>query len=80
MFCTRIYEPNDFADLKAEEHTHCFILCYQDNKVYHIEHPNWYNLGIHEYKDEITAINTINEYYVELSGGVSRPLTEFYEI
>ena len=80
MFCTRIYEPNDFANLEAEEHMHCFILCYQDNKVYHIEHPNWYNLGIHEYKDEPTAINTINEYYVELSGGVSRPLTEFYEI
>lgn len=80
MFCTRIYEPNDFADLEAEEHMHCFILCYQDNKVYHIEHPNWYNLGIHEYKDETTAINTINDYYVELSGGVSRPLTEFYEI
>lgn len=80
MFCTRIYEPNDFADLEAEEHMHCFILCYQNNKVYHVEHPNWYNLGIHEYPDEITAINTINDYYINLSGGVSRPITEFYEI
>lgn len=80
MFCTRIYEPNDFNDLEAKEHMHCFILCYQNNKVYHIEHPNWYNLGIHEYKDETTAINTINDYYIKLSGRVSRPVTEFTEI
>ena len=32
MFATRIYEPNDFNKLDEEEHMHCFILCYIDNK------------------------------------------------
>lgn len=80
MFATRIYEPNDFNDLEAEEHMHCFILCYIDNYVYQIEHPNWYRIGIHKYKTEKDALTKINKYYVELSGGVSRPITEFYEI
>ena len=26
MFCTRIYEPDNFDDLDADEHTHCFVL------------------------------------------------------
>ena len=80
MFATRIYEPNDFNELDAEEHMHCFILCYIDNKVYHIEHPNWYRIGIYEYKNEEEALKKINKYYVELSGGISRPITEFYKI
>ena len=80
MFATRIYEPNDFNKLDEEEHMHCFILCYIDNKVYHIEHPNWYRIGIYEYEDEQEALKTINDYYIKLSGGISRPITEFYKI
>lgn len=80
MFATRIYEPNDFNELDEEEHMHCFILCYIDNKVYHIEHPNWYRIGIYEYEDEQEALKTINDYYIKLSGGISRPITEFYKI
>lgn len=80
MFATRIYEPNDFNKLDEEEHMHCFILCYIDNKVYHIEHPNWYRIGIYEYKNEKEALKTINDYYIKLSGGISRPITEFYKI
>ena len=80
MFATRIYEPNDYNDLDSEEHMHCFILCYIDNYVYHIEHPNWYRIGIYKYNSEQEALETINKYYVELSGGISRPITEFYEI
>lgn len=80
MFATRIYEPNDFNKLDEEEHMHCFILCFIDNKVYHIEHPNWYRIGIYEYEDEQEALKTINDYYIKLSGGISRPITEFYKI
>ena len=80
MFATRIYEPNDFNELDEEEHMHCFILCYIDNKVYHIEHPNWYRIGIYEYKNEEEALKNINDYYIKLSGGISRPITEFYKI
>ena len=80
MFATRIYEPNNFNKLDAEEHMHCFILCYIDNKVYHIEHPNWYRIGIYEYVDEKEALKIINDYYIKLSGGISRPITEFYKI
>lgn len=80
MFATRIYEPNDFNKLDEEEHMHCFILCYIDNKVYHIEHPNWHKIGIYEYKNEEDALKNINDYYVKLSGGISRPITEFYKV
>lgn len=80
MYCTRIYEDDNFCDMEAEEHMHCFLLVFINDKVYHIEHPNWYNIGIFEYKTEEEAINTIQKYYIDLSGGKLRPLTEFYEV
>ncbi len=80
MFATRIYESNDFNKLDEEEHMHCFILCYVNNKVYHIEHPNWYKMGIYEYENEKEALTSINNYYINLSGGISRPITEFYDV
>lgn len=80
MFCTRIYEGKDFNNLQEEEHMHCFILYYLNNKVYQIEHPNWERIGIYEFKNEEEAIDSINNYYINLSGGKSRPVTEFFEI
>ena len=80
MFCTRIYEGKDFNDMDADEHMHCFILYYMNDKVYHIEHPNPNKVGIYEYNNEEEAIKKINDYYIELSGGISRPLTEFNEV
>lgn len=80
MYCTRIYEPDNYNDTKADEHMHCFLLVFMDNKVYHIEHPNWYNIGIFEYKNEKDAIEEIQKYYINLSGGINRPLTEFYDV
>ena len=80
MFCTRIYEGSDFNNLDEEEHMHCFILYYLNDKVYHMEHPNWEKIGIYEYNNEVEAIKTINDYYVNLSSGKSRPVTEFYEV
>ena len=80
MFCTRIYESNDFNDVEAEEHMHCFVLYYLNDKVYQIEHPNPDRIGIYEFISEEEAINKINNYYVELSGGIPRPVTEFYEV
>jgi len=80
MFCTRIYEGEDFNDLDADEHMHCFVLFYRDNKVYQLEHPNWERIGIYEFDNEESAINSINEYYINMSGGHARPVTEFYEV
>lgn len=80
MFCTRIYEDEDFENLEADEHMHCFLLFYLDNKVYQIEHPNWERMGIYEYETEETAINEINKYYIELSGGFARPITQFFDV
>ena len=37
-------------------------------------------IGIYEYEDEQEALKTINDYYIKLSGGISRPITEFYKI
>lgn len=80
MFCTRVYEGRDFNNLEAEEHMHCFILYYMDNKVYQLEHPNWEKIGIHEYATEEDAINEINDYYVKMAEGKSRPIAEFFEV
>ena len=80
MYCTRIYEGTDFQDLEAEEHMHCFVLFGKEGKVYQIEHPNTERIGIYSYSTEEEAIQKINDYYVELSGGIPRPITEFYEV
>ena len=80
MFCTRVYEGKDFNNLDEEEHMHCFILYYTNNKVFQMEHPNWERIGIYEFKTEEEAIKKINDYYVELAEGKSRPVTEFYEV
>ena len=80
MFCTRIYEGKDFNNMEAEEHMHCFVLYYLNNKVYQIEHPNWERIGIYEFNSEEEAIDSINDYYVKMSGGISRPITEFFEV
>ena len=79
MFCTRIYEPDDFDDLDADEHTHCFVLYYLDNKVVHLEHPDGDYKGLHIYDNEEIAIRETNKHYEELAGGKSRAITEFYE-
>ena len=80
MFCTRIYEDEKFNDLESDEHMHCFVLYYLNDKVYQIEHPNRERMGIHEFNSEEEAIEEINKYYIELSGGYARPVTEFYEV
>lgn len=80
MFCTRVYEGKDFNNLEAEEHMHCFVLYYLNDKVYQIEHPNWEKAGIYEFENEEKAINEINDYYVKMAEGKSRPITEFFEV
>ena len=73
-------ELHNFNDLEAEEHMHCFVLYYLNNKVYQIEHPNWMRIGIYEFASEETAIKEINDYYIEMAEGMPRPLTEYYEV
>ena len=80
MFCTRVYEGKDFNNLEEEEHMHCFLLYYIDGKVYQLEHPNWEKVGIYEYCSEEEAIKKINEYYVKMADGKSRPVTEFFTV
>lgn len=80
MFCCRIFEPDDYNNLEEEEHMHCFILYYLDNKVYHMEHPNFERKGIFEYNSEKKAINSIVNYYKELRGGKESPTKEFFEV
>ena len=80
MYCTRIYEPDSFNDLDADEHMHCFVLYFKDGKTYQIEHPNWERIGIYEFQSEEEAVKSINDYYVNLSGKKSRPVTEFFDV
>lgn len=80
MFCTRIYEGENFNNLDEEEHMHCFLLYYIDDKVYQLEHPNWERVGIYEFDSEDSAIREINDYYVKISKGKSRPVTEFFDV
>jgi hypothetical protein len=80
MFCCRIFEPDDYGNLEEEEHMHCFVLYYENGKVYHMEHPNFYRKGIYEYNSEEEAIKAIVDYYIELRGGKDSPTKEFFDI
>lgn len=80
MYCTRIYEDSSHYDLEADEHMHCFILFNENNKIYHMEHPNFTRVGIYKYNSKEEAIESINKFYTILSGGISRPVTEFYNV
>lgn len=80
MFCCRIFEPDDYGNLEEEEHMHCFILYYENDKVYHMEHPNFLKKGIYEYNSEAEAIKAIVDYYIKLRGGKDSPTKEFFEI
>lgn len=79
MFCTRIYENGDIND-EEDEHMHCFILYYDNNGVHQIEHPNGERKGIYHFDTEEQAIHEINKIYIEMAGGINRPVTEFYDV
>ena len=80
MFCCRIFEPDDYNNLEEDEHMHCFVLYYENEKVYHIEHPNFEKKGIYEYSSENEAVKTIENYYKKLRGGKASPTKEFFEV
>ena len=80
MFCTRIYEDSDYNNMRKNVYMHCFVLYYLNNKVYQIEHPNWERIGIYEFANEEEAIKKINNYYINMSCGRPRPVTEFFEV
>ncbi len=80
MFCCRIFEADDYGNLEEEEHMHCFVLYFENGKVYHMEHPNFDRKGIYEYDSEDDAINSIVDYYIKLRGGKDSPTKEFFEV
>lgn len=80
MFCCRIFEPDDYNNLEEDEHMHCFVLYYENKKVYHIEHPNFEKKGIYEYSSADEAISNIENYYKKLRGGKASPTKEFFEV
>ena len=53
---------------------------HQDGLVHQIEHPNFERKGIYHFNSEEEAINEINKIYIEMSGGVIRPVTEFFSV
>lgn len=80
MYCCRIFEPDDYGNLEEEEHMHCFVLYFENGKVYHMEHPNFDRKGIYEYNTEKEAVDSIVNYYIELRGGKDSPTKEFFEV
>ena len=69
-----------YIDIHRDSIKRSASLYEKDGKTYQIEHPNWERVGIYNYKDEEDAINSINKYYIEMAGGVARPVTEFFEV
>lgn len=93
MYCTRMYEDENFNDLEAAERMHCFLLYFIDDKVFQIEHPNGERKGIYEYESEEDAIQKIVSIYEEMMreeyeeknlpeplGGFRRITTVFEEV
>lgn len=93
MYCTRMYEDENFNDLEAAERMHCFLLYFIDDKVFQIEHPNFDRKGIYEYESEEDAIEKIVSIYEKMMeedyeeknlpappGGFKRTTTVFKEV
>lgn len=80
MFCCRVFESEDFSDMDEEEHMHCFVLFFKNNKCYHLEHPAYKNKGIWEYGTEEEALKAITDHYIKLRGGKESPTTRFSEV
>ena len=80
MYCCRIFEPDDYGNLEEEEHMHCFILYFENGKVYHMEHPNYVLKGIDEYNSESEAVDSIVNHYIKLRDGKQSPTKEFFEV
>lgn len=80
MYCTRVYEWDDFNDLDADQCMHCFVLYFLNGKTYQIEHPNSERIGIYEYTSEEDAVKQLHDYYEKSAGGRARPVTEFFEV
>ena len=67
IYCTRIYEDENFNDLNAKERMHCFVLFYDDKDVYQIEHPDPDRKGIHKFSSREDAINFLVKHYEEMT-------------
>lgn len=80
MFCTRVYEDENYDEINSDIYMHCFVLYYLGNKVYHLEHPNWERVNIYEYENEEKAIEDISLYYLKKDNGKVRTVTAFYEV
>lgn len=80
MFCCRVFESDDFDDLEAEGHMHCFVLFYRNGRCYHLEHPAYKRKGIYEYGTEQEAIKTITDRCIALHDGKESPTTQFFEV
>lgn len=80
MFCYRVFESDDFHEMDAEEHMHCFVLFFRNNRCYHLEYPAYKNKGIWKYDTEQEALKVITDHYIKLRGGKESPTTEFFEV
>lgn len=67
VYCCRVYEDETFNDLNAKERMHCFVLFYQNGKVYQLEHPDPERVGIHEYNSKEKAINFLVNRYEKMT-------------
>ena len=80
MYCTRVYEWDDFNDLDVDQCMHCFVLYFINGKTYQIEHPNSENIWIYEYSSEEDAVKQLHDYYEKSAWGRARPVTEFFDV
>jgi len=80
MFCTRVYEDENFSNLDIDVYMHCFLLYQEDGKLYQLEHPNGKRVGIHSFESEEQAILEISSHHQSTHNGSARIVTEFYEV
>ncbi len=80
LFCIRIFSPNPEKENDFLVFTHCFVLYYQGEKIYHLEFPDRARIGIYDYDNEEEVIFFLQGYYKKLYKGVSVRINQFSEL
>ena len=80
LFCLRIFVPNPYKENDFLVYTHCFVLYYEGDKIYHLEYADKDRIGIYDYDEEYEVLYFLAGYYKNVHKGVGASLNVYDEL